>query len=162
MPQVSGAANNRDNRTTRISLSIEVPELSIVAQEDLAPLVTAARAIWHANKISETASRRIVFASLFEATDAQHEASGLITLLEDTDPTVVYANDPNLSTAMIANAIERATSTNPRLVIAGPRALATRCDPTELIDALAVLGYRPAERQNLNKSLILEKGRSEV
>ena len=137
-------------------LARDHPALPVYAQEERAPLLAAARAIWQANGITQTATRQILSTPLFTATDAQHAASGLRGLLEQTACTVLFVNDPRVSAEMIAQALQ--TPALPRLLIAGPRALADACDADRLTALMKDIGYHLPDDQPLNEACVLLLG----
>ncbi|MEO9651728.1 MAG: glycosyltransferase family 2 protein [Roseobacter sp.] len=134
-------------------LALRRPDLHVTAQEDLAPLFSFATAVWKNNNVSHAGRRRILFTPLFDATDAQHQATGLTRLIRETNCQVLFANDPRLSDQMIAAALKTVQPVQPRTVIVGPRTLAHACDRDKITQLLSALGYVSSLEDPLQEAL---------
>lgn len=134
-------------------LAQQVPGLTLTAQEEVQTLFSVANVVWKVNLISQTKTRKLVNTPLFHADDPRRESSGLNALLNTSQASFVYVNDPRISAEMLKNALSLRSESLPRCVVVGPRALAGVFDPKQGLRVLTALSYAEPSEQPLNASL---------
>jgi hypothetical protein len=139
----------------------ERPQVRVVAQETSKGLADMALTLWRLNGLKLGPQLSLSSSPLVHPDDGPDHASGLSTLVSQTQCDILAVNDPTLTAQMLARAVQGIAGKPPKAIILGVRALKGEMKDTQAISLLADCGYSPVSDNPLSSALLLVRTSSQ-
>lgn len=136
-------------------IAIERSNVKVAVQEKSSALAAMALTLWSLNGLTPGPDLSLSSTPLRQPKDDPKTASGLSEMVAQTRCDILTINDPLISAAMLATALQGVTDKLPGAIVLGAQALKGQMKEPEVIKLLADYGYSPLTENPLTSALLM-------